>query len=257
MDSLRTSFERPFTPTTEEPELPSQEEGASDKTPQESSSISQTILGKEVAIVPPVITITGEAIPSGLKKANIEGLAASPLLFSRVAGRGRGRSGSWQFMSGQEDPKLIAFMKSKESCLRRASVSNVVHAPSEKKSAVTPKKRYLVMPSVIGLEKVVADPDQGIPAKHLMGLASCLKIYKGILGLRPFARIAMAYALSGKKSKGLGYKPKSSTWGPHAALLPLKQCYSKLHGRSESEIVKYQEYAHALREEAVPLKLDA
>ena len=141
--------------------------------------------------------------------------------------------------------------------LRRSSTPATLTNPISEGNRTPPEEKdYSAdLPTVCGLEDVLNYPGQGIPGQHLEALLETNKVYRCIISIRPFAKIATSLCLAGKKSKGLRYKLKSSGWGPHAALLPLKQMYSKLFGAPKKVIDKFQTYADELKDEAVQLCL--
>ena len=153
-----------------------------------------------------------------------------------------------------EDKKRMQFLASSFS-QRRMSTPNVKTLPKLERKTTPPEQlAYLAdLPTIAGIEDVLAYEGQGIPREHLVNLSQTCSIYRIVLSIRPFPETATQMALDGEESKPLRYKPKSSPWGGHTPYPPLKQKYGKLFNAPEPKLQKFQAYADEISHEAIPL----
>ena len=155
-----------------------------------------------------------------------------------------------------EDKKRMQFLASSFS-QRRMSTPNVKTLPKLERKKTPPEQlAYLNdLPTIGGLEKVLAYDGQGIPKEHLVELAKACSLYRIVLSIRPFPETATQLALDDEESKPLRYKPKSSSTGGHTPYPPQKQKYGKLFDAPEEKLKKFQAYADEIEHESVQFKV--
>ena len=160
----------------------------------------------------------------------------------------------------QRAPEDTGWNYSPGRALTRRRLSMPVSPLPKLERQITPPEllKYMdELPAISGLEAVTSYPGQGIPKEHLTELAQTCRLYRLVIGIRPFSETATQLALDGAKSKALRYKQKSSSWGAQAPYLPANQKYGKLFDAPGDRLQKFQGYADEQVDEAVQLKQTA